>query len=121
MEMIEFLGFSAGAITLVSSVPQLIANLRNQELALAQSLSRNCLQSVGNGLWLGYGVTVGSASMTTFATLGCLMAACLALQTYSVQKRGRQSRHGKRPFAFAAIDFWPDDKAYVTGVAEPIY
>ena len=68
MEMIEFLGFSAGAITLVSSVPQLIANLRNQELAMAQSLSRNCLQSVGNGLWLGYGVTVGSASMTTMSS-----------------------------------------------------
>ncbi len=35
---IEMLGFAAGATTLVSSVPQLIANLRNQDLALGQSL-----------------------------------------------------------------------------------
>ena len=41
--MIEVLGFAAGAITLVSSIPQLVANLRNRELAMAQSLSRNCL------------------------------------------------------------------------------
>lgn len=100
--LIELLGFAAGAITLVSSIPQLIANLRNRELAMAQSLSRNCLQSAGNALWLGYGATVGSASMVTFASLGCLMAGCLALQTYSVQKRSRRSRHPQQAVAFAA-------------------
>ena len=99
--MIEVLGFAAGAITLVSSIPQLIANLRNRELAMAQSLSRNCLQSTGNALWLGYGVSVESASMVTFAMLGCLMAGCLALQTYSVQKRSRPNRYHEPPCALA--------------------
>ena len=86
--VIEMLGFAAGATTLVSSLPQLIANLRNQDLALGQSLSRNCLQSAGNALWFIYGASVGSTSMITFAGLGCLMAGCLALQTYRVQRRG---------------------------------
>ncbi len=88
---IEILGFVAGATTLFSSLPQLIANLQNQELALGQSLSRNCLQSAGNALWFGYGASVGSNSMATFAGLGCLMASCLAFQTYRVQRR----KHGK--------------------------
>lgn len=84
---IEILGFAAGATTLVSSVPQLIANLQNQELARGQSLSRNCLQSAGNALWFIYGASVGSTSMVTFAGLGFLMASCLAFQTYRVKRR----------------------------------
>ncbi|MEP0521941.1 MAG: PQ-loop domain-containing transporter [Hyphomicrobiales bacterium] len=90
MEMIsiEILGFAAGATTLISSVPQLIANLRNQDLARGQSLARNCLQSAGNALWFIYGASVGSTSMVTFAGLGCLMATCLALQTHRVQRDG---------------------------------
>lgn len=93
---IETLGFAAGATTLVSSVPQLIANLKDQELARGQSLSRNCLQASGNALWLVYGVAVGSASMMTFAGLGCLMASCLAFQTYRVQFRWRETGEGRR-------------------------
>ena len=85
--LIEILGFAAGATTLISSVPQLIANLRDQDLALGQSLSRNCLQSAGNALWFLYGASVGSTSMLTFAGLGCLMASCLAFQTYRVQRK----------------------------------
>lgn len=85
---IEVLGFAAGATTLVSSVPQLIANLRDYDLAKGQSLSRNCLQSTGNALWFVYGATVGSTSMILFAGLGCLMASCLAFQTYRVQRKG---------------------------------
>ncbi len=89
MVFIEILGFVAGATTLTSSVPQLIANLRNQDLARAQSLARNCLQAAGNALWFTYGASVGSTSMVTFAALGCGMASCLALQTYRVQRRPR--------------------------------
>lgn len=85
---VETVGFAAGATTLVSSVSQLIANLRDQALALGQSLSRNCLQSAGNALWFVYAISVGSTSMITFAGLGCLMASCLALQTYRVQRSG---------------------------------
>ncbi|NNL17969.1 MAG: PQ-loop repeat-containing protein [Boseongicola sp.] len=96
MEFIEILGFAAGATTLVSSVPQLIANLRNQELARGQSLSRNCLQSAGNALWFVYGASVGSASMLTFAALGCLMASCLALQAYLVQQKSAGREYGQK-------------------------
>lgn len=85
--MIEALGFAAGMTTLSSSVPQLIANLRNPDLARAQSASRNSLQSVGNGMWLLYGISAGSVSMTTFASLGFAMAAGLTWQTLKVQGR----------------------------------
>lgn len=97
MEMvhIEILGFAAGATTLISSVPQLIANLRNPDLAYGQSLSRNCLQSTGNALWLLYGASVGSTSMVTFAGLGCLMASCLAFQTFRVQRRRQGMADGQ--------------------------
>lgn len=77
----EILGFVAGATTLISSVPQLIANLKDPDLIRGQSPTRNCLQCAGNLLWLWYGMLVGSTAMTTFAALGALMAGTLAVQT----------------------------------------
>ncbi len=97
MFFIEMLGFIAGATTLVSSVPQLIANLRDKELARGQSLFRNLLQAIGNALWFLYGASVGSTSMVTFAGLGCFMAICLALQTYRVHHSGFGSKNS--PFS----------------------
>lgn len=104
MEMIEVLGFAAGATTLISSAPQLVANMRNQDLARGQSLARNCLQSAGNGLWFVYGASVGSTSMLTFAGLGCLMASCLAFQTHRVQRKkpGTETRQQTSAFATQA-------------------
>ncbi len=99
---IEALGFAAGATTLISSVPQLIANLRDQNLARGQSLSRNCLQASGNALWLVYGFAVGSTAMTTFAGLGCLMASCLALQTCRVQLSRHKTAGEGRSTEFVA-------------------
>ncbi|MXU65727.1 PQ-loop repeat-containing protein [Oceanomicrobium pacificus] len=78
---VETLGFIAGAMTLFSSVPQLVANLRNPDLARGQSRSRNAFQCGGNLLWLVYALSVGSTAMTTFAGLGSLMALALLTQT----------------------------------------
>lgn len=88
----ELLGFAAGAVNLFSSVPQLVANIRNPELACGQSLSRNVLQCSGNALWLTYGIAAGSLAMTTFAGLGSVMAAGLMMQTLSMQRRGSRDR-----------------------------
>jgi len=100
MTLIEVLGFAAGGTTLISSLPQLLANLRNEELARSQSLSRNCLQSAGNALWLAYGISAGSVSMVTFAALGFLMAGGLAFQTYSVQRKFLMAGGNHRPSPF---------------------
>ena len=78
---IEILGFLAGATTLFSSVPQLVANLRNPDLARGQSAARNAFQCSGNALWLVYAVSVGSLAMTTFAGLGSVMGLALLTQT----------------------------------------
>lgn len=94
MELIylEALGFAAGAVNLTSSVPQLIANLRNPALARNQSAARNACQAAGNGLWLAYGVTVGSVAMSTFSALGCLMAATLLAQVLMQTKASGAQR-----------------------------
>lgn len=92
MICIEILGFLAGATTLFSSIPQLWANLRNPNLASGQSISRNCFQCAGNALWLLYGISAGSESMTTFASLGCVMAGGLIFQTASAKLKARSDR-----------------------------
>ena len=97
---IEILGFVAGATNLCSSVPQLLSNLRNPQLARSQSMSRNCLQCAGNGLWLLYGASTGSLSMTTFAALGCGMAGLLVRQTRQAQRGSLpNSRPAQMPLA----------------------
>lgn len=78
---LEILGFVAGATNLMSSVPQLYANLRNPSLARGQSPSRNVLQCTGNLLWWAYGMQIGSVAMTTFALLGTVMSGVLLFQT----------------------------------------
>ena len=92
---LEALGFAAGATNLYSSVPQLVANFRNPELVRGQNVSRNCYQFAGNALWLAYGLSAGSVSMTVFAGLGCAMAGALCTQTLKVNRTGplARSRH----------------------------
>jgi uncharacterized protein with PQ loop repeat len=84
---VELLGFAAGMTNLTSSVPQLVSNLRSPDCAARQSPSRNALQCGGNALWLAYGVSVGSLSMTAFSSLGCLMAATLLWQVLKARFR----------------------------------
>ena len=99
---IELLGFAAGLINLTSSVPQLVANLRNPDCAAKQSASRNALQCAGNGMWLAYGISVGSMSMTTFSSLGCLMAGTLFWQVLKAKLAGTPGRNQENTHA---IDF----------------
>ena len=88
---VEMLGFVAGATTLFSSVPQLLANLRDPDLARGQSAARNALQGGGNAMWLLYALSVGSIAMTTFASLGSLMALALLTQTLRIKGEAAQA------------------------------
>ena len=83
---VELVGFVAGLTNLVSSIPQLIANLRNPNSAAQQSAARNACQAAGNGMWLVYGLTVGSLAMSTFSTLGTLMAGALLIQVHRARR-----------------------------------
>ncbi|MEM1360936.1 MAG: hypothetical protein AAGF94_04395 [Pseudomonadota bacterium] len=89
---IEAIGLAAGLTNLVSSLPQLIANLKNPSDACKQSPLRNACQCLGNALWLVYGLSVGSFAMILFSSLGSLMAAALLWQVI----RSHQSRRGLR-------------------------
>lgn len=93
---IELIGLLAGLTNLVSSVPQLAANLRNPELARGQSAARNACQCAGNALWLVYGLSIGSFAMTLFSSLGCMMAGLLLWQVLSA------ARFHHRPSSFQA-------------------
>ena len=84
---IELIGIIAGLTNLLSSAPQLIDNLRNPDRASGQNASRNALQCAGNGMWLFYGVSIGSLAMTTFSTLGSVMAALLFWQVVRCKRR----------------------------------
>ena len=86
---IELVGLMAGLTNLVSSVPQLVANLRNPDCAAGQSAGRNACQCAGNALWLVYGVSVGSLAMTLFSSLGSVMAGLLLWQVLSAARSGR--------------------------------
>ena len=85
--LVEMLGFAAGATNLASSVPQLLANLREPGLARGQSQARNAFQCAGNLMWLIYAIPVGSIAMMTFAGLGCAMAGLLLAQTCGTRRQ----------------------------------
>lgn len=97
---IEMIGIIAGLTNLLSSVPQLIDNLRNPGRASGQNASRNALQCMGNGMWLFYGVSIGSLAMTTFSTLGCIMAAVLFWQVVRCKGQGCSAE----PKAFQVLE-----------------
>ncbi|MDD9921468.1 MAG: hypothetical protein OXQ92_04175 [Boseongicola sp.] len=84
---LELIGLMAGATNLFSSVPQLVANLREPDRAHGQSPARNAYQCVGNALWLVYGTAIGSIAMMLFSTLGCLMATVLLCQVLKAHRR----------------------------------
>ncbi|MEM9433187.1 MAG: hypothetical protein AAGA12_04640 [Pseudomonadota bacterium] len=83
---IEMIGLAAGLTNLSSSIPQLIANLRNPDAASKQSPSRNACQCAGNVLWLVYGIAVNSVAMMIFSTLGSVMAGLLLAQVLSAAR-----------------------------------
>jgi len=77
---IEAIGLAAGLTSLLSSLPQMVANLRNPDMACQQSPARNAFQCAGNALWLVYGLSVGSLAMVLFSSLGIVMAGILLWQ-----------------------------------------
>ena len=85
---IELIGWLAGILLLMSSAPQLAANLRAPNLAKHQSPARNLLQCSGNFLWLVYAVMANVPAMKVFAALGTLMAAALFVQVMLARREG---------------------------------
>lgn len=83
---IELVGWFAGTLLLLSSVPQLVANLRDRNLAKHQSPVRNLLQCGGNALWLVYAIVTDVPAMKVFAALGTLMAAALFIQVMNARR-----------------------------------
>jgi uncharacterized protein with PQ loop repeat len=89
---IELIGWLAGILLLMSSTPQLAANLRDPELAKHQSPARNFLQCSGNFLWLIYAIMADVQAMKVFAALGTIMAAALFMQVIYARRADTSSK-----------------------------
>ena len=91
------LGLTAGALNMSSSVPQLIANLRDPLLARAQSPGRNFLQALANFGWAVWGIGMEAIEVVIFASAGFAMASVLLVQVMkakSIENRtGGRSTH----------------------------
>lgn len=85
-----FLGLLAGTLNMSSSIPQLVANIRNPELAKSQSPSRQALQMLGNLAWLGWGIGNSADEVMLFASLGSAMASILWFQTIRARMSGAE-------------------------------
>jgi len=81
----DLIGYLAGFTTLISTVPQLVANFRKPGIAASQSAWRNALQAAGNLLWLLYALVVDATPMILFASTGLFLAICLCLQVVRSQ------------------------------------
>ena len=96
-DLAEAIGFVAGTIISVSALPQIFGCLKDPEKARAQSVVRNGMISVGNVLWVVYGLLVQSTSMTTMSVIALVLNAIilfLAVRArFKANGRGGRSGH----------------------------
>jgi MtN3 and saliva related transmembrane protein len=74
----ELLGLVAGVFTTLSLVPQLYRVLKLKE-ARQISLPFTLLMSIGNLLWLGYGLMAGLAPILLWNSISLLLSVSLTL------------------------------------------
>jgi uncharacterized protein with PQ loop repeat len=56
----ESIGFLAGAVVTTAALPRVVDILRNHDIALNESYSRNAMLVIGNLIWIVYGITGGA-------------------------------------------------------------
>ena len=72
MEGIEFIGFAAGLLVAISSLPQFIKSWKTKstkDIALLWLL----INIVGQILWISYGIFKNSISLTTMSSITLIM------------------------------------------------
>lgn len=75
---IELLGWTAGLLISLSTIPNLIRNLKGG--ADETTFERNCLQLTGNCLWALYGSLLGAWPIFVLCGLNAFLTGLLVLQ-----------------------------------------
>jgi len=100
------LSFAAGGINALSTAPQVLATLRQQEWSVSTGTSRrdgrrlrNAAQLVGSGLWMVFGSFTGNWAIVLFCGLNaCLVGYLLArdiLASRTCEARGLRCPTGQ--------------------------
>jgi uncharacterized protein with PQ loop repeat len=86
LSLTNAVGLAAGTIICASSLPQIVANLRDPEASRHQNLTRNILMTVGNCLWVWFGTSMGAYPVVIFCSIGAILNASLSVQCLRSQK-----------------------------------
>ena len=89
----EFLGLLAGGLILLSTLPQLWATMGKalRKEVDDQSVSRNVLMVVGNGLWVWYGILKSSLAICAMCGLNTILLSALV---FFIVRSRRAKRKG---------------------------
>lgn len=80
LSLANLIGLVAGMLVCISSIPQVVANLRNPKASRDQNVSRNILMIAGNALWVWYGIHAGTLPIVVFCGISVILNVCLTAQ-----------------------------------------
>ena len=72
IELVEYIGFSAGILVAISSLPQIIKSWKTKKTSDI-SIGWLCLNLSGQLLWILYGILIYSISLITMSSITFLM------------------------------------------------
>jgi uncharacterized protein with PQ loop repeat len=71
--LVELLGFVAGMIIAVSALPRVRNIYRQPLLARGEPIDRNAMLTVGNVIWVVYGILTGAAAIATMCGIAAVL------------------------------------------------
>lgn len=86
---IDVLGFAAGAIIASSALPQIMKFARNPNEARAQSVIRNAMLVMGNGMWVVFGTLTNAVPIAAMCALGMLLNAAVLVWAVAARQDER--------------------------------
>ena len=79
---LNLLAFVAGAIIVISSIPQILVLRSDPENTKSQSLGRNVMLVVGNAAWCAYGILLPAPQLGYMCGLAVILNGGICMQIY---------------------------------------
>lgn len=76
MHSLDWIGFTAGILTTIAFLPQVILTWRSRRAA-GVSLGMYAVFTVGTALWLAYGIAIGSVPVIASNGITLVLALCI--------------------------------------------
>tara|TARA_R110002167_G_scaffold186979_3_gene388110 strand:+ start:892 stop:1221 length:330 start_codon:yes stop_codon:yes gene_type:complete len=70
---IDLIGYAAGSVICVSTLPQILRLCRNPEQGIAESIPRNVMIAAGNALWFVYGMMTSATAIAVMCVIGVVL------------------------------------------------